>query len=111
MGRKKIVMVAGTPSHGPGDHEFNAGTMLLKKWPGRDAQHRGRGLLHRLAGRSHGVWTMPISILLYMDGGSGHPVIQRNRLAEIDQLMKRRRWACAVPTMRSKFPRKKVGPI
>src|SRR4029077_18278966 len=30
-GRKKIVMVAGTPSHGSGAHEFNAGTMLLKK--------------------------------------------------------------------------------
>lgn len=30
-GRKKVVMVAGTPSHGPGEHEFNAGTLLLKK--------------------------------------------------------------------------------
>src|SRR5262249_50321422 len=28
---KKIVLVAGTPSHGPGDHEFNAGVLLLKK--------------------------------------------------------------------------------
>ena len=26
---KKIVLVAGTPSHGPGDHEFNAGCLLL----------------------------------------------------------------------------------
>ena len=29
--RKKMVLVAGTPSHGPGDHEFNAGTILLTK--------------------------------------------------------------------------------
>lgn len=28
-GRKKIVMVAGEPSHGPGEHEFNAGVKLL----------------------------------------------------------------------------------
>jgi hypothetical protein len=26
---KKIVLVAGTPSHAPGDHEFNAGVQLL----------------------------------------------------------------------------------
>src|SRR6266545_4757891 len=25
---KKIVLVAGRPSHGPGDHEFNAGVQL-----------------------------------------------------------------------------------
>ena len=30
-GLKKIVMLAGTQSHGPGDHEFNAGVMLLQK--------------------------------------------------------------------------------
>jgi hypothetical protein len=27
----KLVLVAGKPSHGPGDHEFNAGCLLLKK--------------------------------------------------------------------------------
>jgi hypothetical protein len=27
----KIVLVAGKPSHGPGEHEFNAGTILLDK--------------------------------------------------------------------------------
>lgn len=30
-GRKKIVLVAGAPSHGPGEHEFNAGVKLFKK--------------------------------------------------------------------------------
>ena len=30
-GAKKIVLVAGTPSHGPGEHEHNAGMLLLKK--------------------------------------------------------------------------------
>src|SRR5436189_4262346 len=28
---KKIVLVAGHPSHGPGEHEFNAGVQLLAK--------------------------------------------------------------------------------
>ena len=27
----KIVLIAGRPSHGPGDHEFNAGCKLLVK--------------------------------------------------------------------------------
>ncbi len=31
--RKKIVLVAGTPSHGKGEHEFNAGTLILEALP------------------------------------------------------------------------------
>ena len=27
----KVVLIAGKPSHGPGDHEFNAGITLLDK--------------------------------------------------------------------------------
>ena len=37
----KIVLVAGHPSHGPGEHEFNAGCKLLAKClaqvPGRQS--------------------------------------------------------------------------
>ncbi|HZU37871.1 MAG TPA: hypothetical protein VFA18_18260, partial [Gemmataceae bacterium] len=29
--KKKLVMLAGHPSHGPGEHEFNAGTLLFRK--------------------------------------------------------------------------------
>ena len=28
---KHIVLIAGKPSHGPGEHEFRAGSLLLKK--------------------------------------------------------------------------------
>ena len=28
-GPKKLLLMAGTPSHGPGEHEFNAGVLLL----------------------------------------------------------------------------------
>ena len=28
---KKILLIAGKPSHGPGDHEFRAGALLLQK--------------------------------------------------------------------------------
>ena len=75
-GRKKIVMVAGTPSHGPGAHEFNAGTMLLKRCldavPGILATAYYNGWPADPTALDNAD-----SILLYMDGGSGHPVIQR----------------------------------
>ncbi len=29
---RKLVITAGKPSHGPGDHEFRARCLLLKKW-------------------------------------------------------------------------------
>ena len=29
--KKTIVMIAGKPSHGPGQHEHNAGVLLFKK--------------------------------------------------------------------------------
>ncbi|MDZ4818290.1 MAG: family 16 glycoside hydrolase [Planctomycetota bacterium] len=87
--RNKIVMVAGSPSHGPGDHEFNAGTLLLKKCldesvPGVvTAVYRGGWPTDMTA------FDNADTIMLYMDGGGGHPLIKtRERLAEIDYLMK-----------------------
>jgi type 1 glutamine amidotransferase len=86
-GNKKIVLVAGTPSHAPGDHEFNAGVKLLDKCLSEQP-----GMV--TAAYFNGWPADPTafdnadSILLYMDGGGRHPVIQRNRLAEIDRLMR-----------------------
>lgn len=107
-GRKKIVMVAGTPSHGPGDHEFNAGTRLLKQCLDNVPEV--------VAAAYYNGWPADPTafdnadtIMLYMDGGSGHPVIQRNRLTEIDQLMKRGvGLACAHYAV--EVPKEKGGP-
>jgi type 1 glutamine amidotransferase len=107
-GTKKIVMVAGTPSHGRGAHEFNAGTMILKKCldntPGVVAAAYYNGWP-----ADPTAFDNADSILLYMDGGSGHPVIQRNRLAEIDQLMKRGVGLCCAHYA-VEVPREKGGP-
>ncbi len=86
--RKKIVMVAGTPSHGPGDHEFNAGTLVLKKCLDKLPEVQAAAYLNGWPGDPT-AFDNADSIMLYMDGGGGHPVIQRNRLTEIDQLMKK----------------------
>ena len=87
-GRKKIVMVAGTPSHGPGEHEFNAGTQLLKMClDERRAASTGRCLSQRLADDPT-TYDNADAIMFYMDGGGGHPVIQKDRLKELDRLTK-----------------------
>lgn len=83
---KKLLLIAGTPSHGPGDHEFNAGVQLLAKclesvegletvvqlngWPTDPAKFDGVD-----------------GILMYMDGGKGHPAVQEDRLAFLGTLM------------------------
>lgn len=86
-GRKKIVMVAGHPSHGKGEHEFNAGVTLLRhcldKMPDRV-----------LAAEYHNGWPSDPTafdnadaVLLYMDGGGGHPLIQPDHLRRMGELM------------------------
>lgn len=94
---KRIVLVAGRPSHGPGDHEFRAGSMLLQKalagvtgltvdvytmgWPTKDVD--GQTVDDNAALENAD------AILIYADGGRGHPAIQGNRTQVIDALAKK----------------------
>jgi hypothetical protein len=94
-GRKKLVLVAGRPSHSPGDHEFRAGCMLAEKC--LDAAFETGAAGPRLVTATYtGGWpTDPTAfdnadaIFFFADGGGGHPVLQSNRLAQIDALAKR----------------------
>ncbi len=85
---KKIILVAGKPSHGPGEHEFRAGCLLLKK------------CLDRVEGVVAVVYTngwpqeatafdQADAIMLFMDGAGGHPAIQGNHLQILGDLMKK----------------------
>jgi hypothetical protein len=88
-GRKKLVLAAGRPSHPPGEHEFRAGCLLAEKCLD-DA-----GLPLVTAVYSGGWPEDPTAfdnadaVFFFADGGDGHPVIQSNRLAQIDALAKR----------------------
>jgi hypothetical protein len=87
--RKKIVMVAGRPSHGPGDHEFNAGSLLLKKCLDENVPYVVTHVYRSGWPSDPTAFDNADTIMLYMDGGGGHPLVRtRARLAEIDQLMK-----------------------
>jgi len=85
---RKIVLVAGGGSHGPGEHEHRAGCLLLQKclasaplvravvvtngWP-QDVQ----------------VFADADAIVVYCDGGPAHPFIQDDRLKLIGKLMRK----------------------
>ncbi|MBO0697498.1 MAG: ThuA domain-containing protein, partial [Zavarzinella sp.] len=74
------------PSHGPGAHEFNAGVQLLAKclngFPGLETSVNLNGWP-----KSQAVFDGAAGILIYADGGAGHPAIQRDRLQFLGGLM------------------------
>jgi type 1 glutamine amidotransferase len=108
-GRKKLVMVAGRPSHGPGAHEFNAGVKLLRRCLEESVPKLLVTSYHSGWPNDPTAFDNADAIFLYMDGGSGHPVIQRNRLAEIDALMRQGvGLACAHYAV--EVPKEKGGP-
>lgn len=85
---KKLVMVAGRPSHGPGAHEFNAGCLLLKACLADVA-----GLevvVHRSGWPKEGEagFEGASGVLIYADGGGGHPMLQGKNLEFLGRLMK-----------------------
>ena len=83
---KQLLLIAGTPSHGPGDHEFNAGVQLLAKCL---ESVDGLEVTYRLNGwpEDETVFDGKDGILMYMDGGAKHPAVQEGRLAFLGKLM------------------------
>jgi hypothetical protein len=85
---KKIVLIAGVPSHPPGQHEFRAGSLLLQAclaqtpsvnilvysngWPEVDSALDGAD-----------------AVVIYADGGAGHPAIKKNHEQILDGLAKK----------------------
>jgi type 1 glutamine amidotransferase len=82
----KIVLIAGTPSHPAGAHEFNAGTKLLvkclKEIPGIDPVFVAGGWP-----KDESVFQGAKSVVFFMDGGGNHPMIQGKRLETMRTLM------------------------
>jgi hypothetical protein len=87
---RKLLMIAGTPSHGPGAHEFNAGTTLLHKCLER-SKIDGLSATLQLNGwpKDESVFDDVDAIFLFCDGGGGHPFFQKDRAAKIGALMKK----------------------
>jgi type 1 glutamine amidotransferase len=99
---RKLVLIAGKPSHPPGEHEFRAGALLLQKclasvpglqvnvytngWPPSDAAFDGAD-----------------AVVIYSDGGAGHPALQGDHLKVLQGLIAKgvgfgvMHYACEVP--------------
>jgi type 1 glutamine amidotransferase len=83
----KIVLVAGRPSHGRGEHEFFAGCsvlmQLLRETPGVFP------VLARDGWPKHPAETFANakSVVFFMDGGGGHPIIKNDHMDQIQKLI------------------------
>lgn len=85
---KKIILIAGKPSHGPGEHEHHAGMLLFQKclatipginvvvisggWPTNDA-----------------VLNDAATVVFYSDGGDEHPALQDDHKKILGALMEK----------------------
>lgn len=85
---KKILLIAGKPSHGPGDHEFRAGCLLLQKClqsvPGTVTEVASNGWP-----TAQSSFDGVAAVLVYADGGGNHPAIQEERLKFLEGLASR----------------------
>jgi type 1 glutamine amidotransferase len=88
--KKLVVMIAGKPSHGPGQHEHNAGVLLFKKCLEENAASAVE-VKHHLGGEWPAIEELDKAdtIVIYSDGGGGHPALEGDRLAELGKQMKR----------------------
>lgn len=79
--KKKVVFIAGKPSHAPGEHEHRAGCMLLAD------QLNKSGLPIEAVVTTNGwpqdpaIFDGASAVVIYSDGGGGHPAI--NQLADL----------------------------
>jgi type 1 glutamine amidotransferase len=84
---QKILFIAGAPSHGPGEHEHRAGCLLLKscldQLPGVNTVVYSNGWPADASAAFAGAAT----IVLYSDGGGGHPLLRDDRLQMVGRLM------------------------
>ena len=90
----RLVLIAGRPSHPPGMHEFRAGTMLLQKamtavpgvtvdvytmgWPTKTVDSKTVDDSAALDNAN--------AVMIFADGGKGHPALQGDRMKVIDAL-------------------------
>ena len=88
--KKNVVMIAGRPSHGPGEHEHNAGIQLLAKCLQQGAADRVETKVHLNAEwPSAEELAKADTVVIYADGGGGHPALKEDRLAQLGREMKR----------------------
>lgn len=87
---RRLVLVAGKPSHPPRMHEFNAGVQLLAKCLKKVANLKTDFVLNGWPADEQ-IFANADAIVFYMDGGGGHVLVQENgrRLKMADEWARR----------------------
>ena len=84
---KRIVLIAGKPSHGPGEHEHRAGMLLFQKcladFPGVKVEVYTNGWPTDSA-----MLNGAAAVVIYSDGGGAHPALQEDHLQQLAALVK-----------------------
>ncbi|MDE0103188.1 MAG: ThuA domain-containing protein [Bryobacterales bacterium] len=85
-GPLKLVLIAGSPSHPPGMHEFRAGTLLLERrlaqLPGLVVERYDNGWV-----ADEGTLDTADALVIYSDGARKHPLRDKGRLALVGRLV------------------------
>jgi type 1 glutamine amidotransferase len=86
---RKILFIAGSPSHGPGEHEHRAGCLLLQAclegFPGVTSLVCSNDWPENPEAAFKDVAT----VVIYSNGGGGHPVVTGNRLAVLGEAIRK----------------------
>ena len=76
MAKKKIVFIAGRPSHGPGQHEHRAGSMLLADHLEKSGLPVETVVVTNGWPQDESVFDGAAAVIMYADGGGGHPAMK-----------------------------------
>ena len=84
---RKLILIAGKPSHPPGMHEFNAGVQLIHKCLTGISGLETRFILNGWP-EDESVFQGADAVVFYMDGGRRHELVQENgrRLKLVDAM-------------------------
>ncbi|GAB5406227.1 MAG: ThuA domain-containing protein [Aureliella sp.] len=75
--RRKVVVVAGKPSHPPRMHEFNAGVLLIEKCLRKSPLVDCQVVLNGWP-KDESIFDSADAIVFYMDGGKRHEIVQED---------------------------------
>lgn len=85
-GKRKLVLIAGKPSHPPGMHEFRAGTILLenclKSVPNLVVDRHEMGWV-----KDEATFADADAVVIYADGGAKHPAVVDGHLETLRTLI------------------------
>ena len=83
---KKVLLIAGPPSHGPGQHEHNAGVLLLQKCLAGVPGLKTEVTLSGWPKNDQALNDLD-AVIIFADGGAKHVALQGENLARLEQAL------------------------